>query len=84
MATPSQIICSRVPSKLNPLAGRRAWTGTSSGFVKVVVNPANTAKYASHSLRIESGVWAPMQASDVGWYVDDVTLTGIGDPPPIP
>ncbi|HHU16586.1 MAG TPA: hypothetical protein GXZ62_15515, partial [Lentisphaerae bacterium] len=61
-----------------------AWTGTSSGFVKVVVNLTNTAKYAGHSLRIRWRLGTDASTSSVGWYVDDVTLTGIGNPPPIP
>ena len=68
----------------NPLGIRRAWTGTSSGFVKVIVNLTNTAKYAGRSLRIRWRLGTDSSTSSVGWYVDDVTLTGIGDPPPVP
>lgn len=68
----------------NPLGIRRAWTGTSSGFVKVIVNLTNTAKYAGRSLRVRWRLGTDSSTSSVGWYVDDVTLTGIGDPPPVP
>ncbi|MBP7637044.1 MAG: hypothetical protein KBA18_04150, partial [Kiritimatiellae bacterium] len=68
----------------NPLAGRDAWSGTSPGFVKVVVNLTDTAKYAGHSLRVRWRLGTDSSTASAGWYVDDVTLSGIGDPPPVP
>ena len=72
------------PTARNPLAGRSAWSGTSPGFVKVVVNLTDTAKYAGHSLRIRWRLGTDSSTASAGWYVDDVTLSGIGDPPPVP
>lgn len=72
------------PTTRNPLAGRRAWSGTSPGFVKVVVNLTDTAKYAGHSLRVRWRLGTDSSTASAGWYVDDVTLSGIGDPPPVP
>lgn len=72
------------PTARNPLAGRSAWSGTSPGFVKVVVNLTDTAKYAGHSLRIRWRLGTDSSTGSAGWYVDDVTLSGIGDPPPVP
>ncbi len=72
------------PTSRNPLAGRVAWSGTSPGFVKVVVNLTDTAKYAGHSLRVRWRLGTDSSTASVGWYVDDVVLSGIGDPPPVP
>lgn len=72
------------PTTRNPLAGRSAWSGSSVGFVKVVVNLTDTAKYAGHSLRVRWRLGTDSSTASAGWYVDDVTLSGIGDPPPVP
>jgi hypothetical protein len=68
----------------NPLAGRRAWSGTTPRSVKVVVNLTDTAKYAGHSLRVRWRLGTDQSTPSTGWYVDDVTVSGISDPPPVP
>jgi hypothetical protein len=50
----------------------------------VVVNLTDTAKYAGHSLRVRWRLGTDSSTASVGWYVDDVVLSGIGDPPPVP
>jgi len=72
------------PSTLNPLKGQFAWIGASGGFRQVVVSLTDTAKYAGHGLRVRWRLGTDSSTASAGWYVDDVSLAGIGTPPPVP
>ena len=62
---------------VNPLAGRRAWSGSTSGFTQVSIDLTDSAKYAGQTLQLR---WR--LASDQtftpggGWYIDDIALAG--------
>jgi len=71
-------------STRNPLAGRNGWSGNSGGFVRVVIDLADTAKYAGHTLRLRWRLGTNSSTASAGWYVEDISLDGIGTPPPVP
>ncbi len=66
------------PSSLNPLSGRRAWSGKTSGFTQVVINLTDAAKYAGKSLRVRWRLATDGSTASAGWYVDDLALVGAG------
>ena len=71
----------------NPLAGRLAWTGTTSGFITTVVNLPPTASGQPIQLRWRCG--SDSSVNRTGWYIDTVSLTSssvvccINSPPTI-
>jgi hypothetical protein len=58
----------------NPLAGRSAWTGNSSGFKTTTVNLPATA--AGHNIRLRWRLGSDTSVGATGWYVDSVSITG--------
>jgi len=66
----------------SPIAGRRAWSGNSDGFITTVVNlplflPVNS--------RLRWRMASDMTGSDEGWRVDTVDITGcVNVPCPTP
>jgi hypothetical protein len=60
-------------------AGRRAWTGSSGGFVETVVNLTDTAKFAGASLRLRWSLATNSSTASAGWWVDSISLVGGGD-----
>jgi hypothetical protein len=71
-------------NKANPLKGQLAWIGASGGFVQVTVAFTDAAKYAGHSLRLRWRLGTDSTETSNGWYVDDVELSGVGAPTPVP
>jgi uncharacterized repeat protein (TIGR01451 family) len=57
----------------NPLAGRSAWSGNSSGFLTTVVKLPAAASGQAVQLRWRCGTDSSTSGS--GWYVDTVSLT---------
>ena len=57
----------------NPLAGRSAWTGSSSGFITSVVNLPSDASGQTIRLRWRCGTDSSI--TKTGWYVDTVSIT---------
>ncbi len=57
----------------NPLAGRQAWSGNSSGFVTTLVNLPAAAGGQSVQLRWRCGTDGG--TSGTGWYVDTISIT---------
>ncbi len=56
----------------NPLAGRRAWSGNSGGFVTTTVNlPATTA---GHDIQLRWRLGTDTSRGAAGWYVDTVAI----------
>jgi hypothetical protein len=55
----------------NPLSGRDAWSGASSGFVRTVVDLSGLAG-AEIWLRFRLG--CDGSVSDVGWWIDDIRV----------
>jgi hypothetical protein len=58
----------------NPLAGRAAWTGSSSGFKTTTVNLPATA--AGHNVRLQWRLGSDTSVSGTGWYVDTISING--------
>ncbi|NNM27943.1 MAG: hypothetical protein HKO57_00355, partial [Akkermansiaceae bacterium] len=67
------------PSDRSEFAGRRAWSGSSNGFVETIVNLTDTAKYAGHDLQLRWSIATNQGSSSPGWHVDSVALVGGGD-----
>lgn len=59
----------------NPLSGRSAWTGNSSGFVETRVNLSSFANQPDVKLRWRFG--SDNTVSSTGWNVDDIVLEDI-------
>jgi len=68
-----------IPPGLNPLQGRDAWGGTSSGWQHVVVD---LSAYAGSSVRFRFTLGADQGNVGTweGWYVDDVSVTTLLPP----
>ena len=58
----------------NPIAGRQAWTGNSSGWVITTINLPAAANNQRIVLRWRRGT--DISVSGVGAYIDGVTITG--------
>jgi PKD repeat protein len=65
----------------NPLANRSAWTNDLTTWAQVEVD-LNT--YAGQNVLIRWRFGADSSVSDVGWYIDDVQVTGPLPPNPAP
>jgi hypothetical protein len=59
----------------NPLAGRQAWHGSSSGYISTVVNMPATSLNQNVSVRWRFG--SDGSIGDTGWRVDTVTLDSV-------
>jgi uncharacterized repeat protein (TIGR01451 family) len=55
----------------NPIGGRQAFSGSSSGYKETVVN---LASYAGQSVRIRFRLGTDSSVGATGWYVDDVAI----------
>ncbi len=64
----------------NEFAGKSAWTGTVSAFAEVVVNLADTAKFAGKNFRARWRIATNSSTASTGWYVDSVSLSGATGP----
>jgi PKD repeat protein len=60
----------------NPLGGRQAWTGTSSGYITTTVNLPSAAIGQPVQFKWRCG--SDVSVSGSGWYVDSISLTGHG------
>lgn len=58
----------------SPIAGRQAWTGNSAGYITTTVNLPASANGQSWRFRFRRGT--DSSVSDVGWWVDNLSLTG--------
>jgi PKD repeat protein len=60
----------------NPLGGRPAWTGTSSGYITTTVNLPSAAIGQLVQFKWRCG--SDVTVSGSGWYLDTISLTGHG------
>jgi PKD repeat protein len=60
----------------NPLGGRQAWTGTSSGFITTIVNLPSAA--IGQIVQFKWLCGSDVNVSGSGWYLDTIALTGHG------
>ncbi len=60
---------------------KKAWTGSSSGFVETVVTINTPSKYAGRNLRIRWVLASNSSTSSAGWYIDDLVV--LGSTPPV-
>ena len=59
----------------NPLAGRRAWTGSSGGFITTIFTlPAGLA---GRSIQLRWRFGSDNSTGATGWYVDTISLTQV-------
>ncbi|MFN8289757.1 MAG: S8 family serine peptidase [Chitinophagaceae bacterium] len=57
----------------SPIAGRSAWTGSSSGFVGVTVNmPASSA---GQTTRLRFRMASDVSVGSTGWRIDNITIS---------
>lgn len=57
----------------NPLMGRQAWSGSSSGFVQVTVS---LASYAGQSVLVRWRMGCDTSLPGGSWYIDDIVVQG--------
>jgi hypothetical protein len=57
----------------NPLAGRKAWSGNSGGFVTTIVNLPSG--FAGGTVQWRWRLGSDNSAGATGWYVDGISLT---------
>jgi subtilisin-like proprotein convertase family protein len=58
----------------NPIGGRRAWIGTSGGFITTTVNLPSTA--AGHMAVLRWRLGSDDVQASVGWRIDTISTTG--------
>lgn len=58
-------------SSSNPIGGRQAWSGASSGWEQVIVDLAD---FAGQSVLFRWRLGCDSSVSDIGWWVDDVNV----------
>jgi len=63
---------------LNPLTGRRAWTGNSGGFINTTVNLPASANGQSVMFRFRSGTDECFTPANSGFRVDTISLAASG------
>ncbi|NDE85286.1 MAG: hypothetical protein EB056_04570, partial [Verrucomicrobia bacterium] len=59
---------------------KKAWTGSSSGFVETAITINTPSKYAGRNLRIRWVLASNTGTSSVGWYIDDLVVLGSTPP----
>ncbi len=60
--------------QVGEFAGLRAWSGTSGGFIRTVVNLNDIPKYVGQNLRMRWGLATNNKTASTGWYVDSIAL----------
>jgi len=65
----------------NKLAGRRAWSGGSGGWVRAVVALDDTEAYAGKTLRMRWRLATNGSTESDGWYLDSIEISGTVPPP---
>jgi hypothetical protein len=66
----------------NPLGGRRAFVGDSPAFPQYITSRLDFGSdYAGQQVLLRFRVASDDGTSSVGWDIDDITLTGVAEPP---
>jgi hypothetical protein len=65
----------------NKLAGRRAWSGDSGGWVRALVALDDTEAYAGKNLRMRWRLATNGSTASDGWYLDSIEISGTVPPP---
>jgi hypothetical protein len=69
----------------NPLAGRRAWHGTSPNFATgYITSRVNLADFAGRDVRFRFRFGADSSIGGAGWWIDRVTINSAAPCAPIP
>ena len=58
-------------SSTNPLSGRSAFTGNSSGFIKSTIS---LSAYAGQTVKLRFRFGSDASVAGTGWYIDDIQL----------
>lgn len=67
------------PGSQSDFDGKRAWSGSTTGFVETIVNLTDTAKYAGKNLRLRWRIATDASTASSGWYIDSISLIGGGN-----
>lgn len=67
------------PSGRSEFEGKRAWSGSTNGFIETIVNLTDTAKYAGKSLRMRWIIATDSGTASGGWNIDSIAILGGGD-----
>jgi hypothetical protein len=59
----------------SPIAGRSAWSGTSTGYITTTVNLPPTA--AGNSIKLRWRMGSDTSSGSTGWNIDTITLTDL-------
>jgi hypothetical protein len=62
-------------NEINPLIGRSAWTGSSSGFITTTVNLPGAASGTNIQLRWTLGTDAGNATTVTGWWIENVSIS---------
>ncbi|NBU72946.1 MAG: hypothetical protein EBS53_16150 [Bacteroidetes bacterium] len=62
-------------------AGKRAWTGSSSGYVQTIISLTNSSKYSGQFLRLRWILATDNGTTSAGWNIDDLVV--LGSTPPL-
>ncbi|HSR99675.1 MAG TPA: M36 family metallopeptidase [Kofleriaceae bacterium] len=66
----------------NPLAGRMAYSGTSTGFpARSLVTLDFGTRFAGQSVRLRFRIGTDTSVAGTGWNIDDIEVTGITNTP---
>jgi hypothetical protein len=66
----------------NPLAGRMAYSGTSTGFpARSLVTLNFGTRFAGQSVRLRFRIGTDTSVAGTGWNIDDIEVTGITNTP---
>ena len=70
-----------ISSSSSDFNSKKAWTGSSSGFVETVITINTPSKYAGRNFRMRWVLACNTGTSSTGWYIDDLVV--LGSTPPV-
>ena len=63
-------------SSVNPLSGRKAFTGNSKGFLKTVID---LSAYEGHMAKLRFRFGSDASFAATGWYIDDIQIKDVAE-----
>ena len=63
-------------SSLNPLSGRKAFTGNSKGFIKTVIDLSD---YEGQTVKFRFRFGSDASFAATGWYIDDIQIKDVSE-----